>query len=232
MITTLMFAALLSVQDDVWKSLKLGDRVQVVFRSGSMITGQLTPKPGDPRVKVTAVDYTRLDAITLDVTLEYPGLNGTLSIPKKEIKEIRKLQNLDPATMKRLQEELRKVQEAALADELARKASEGERDQKAKAAAAAGQKESEATAGASAQGGEIVKQAERLKQGLELLARFPPPEWGEHRISEITGKALRKQPISVLEKEFADNIGLWKDAFSYQEKQKAGEKKEKAPENK
>jgi hypothetical protein len=228
MITTLMLAVLCSGQEDVWKSLKIGDRVQVVFRTGSMITGQLTPKPGDPRVKVAAIDYTRLDVITLDVTLEYPGLNGTLSIPKKEIKELRKLQNLDPATMKRLQEELRKVQEAALADEIARKASEGERDQKAKAAAAASQKESEASAEASAQGGEIVKQAERLKQGLELLARFPAPEWGQHRISEITGKALRKQPISILEKEFADNFGLWQEAQSYQEKQK----KEKAPENK
>ncbi len=212
-------------QDEVWKSLKLGDRVQVVFRSGNMITGQLTAKPGDPRVKVAAVDYAVAPELTLDVTLEYPGLNGTLTVPRKEIKEVRKLQNLDAQTMKRMQDELQKVQEAARVDEEERKRIEKERDaRKPKAGDPA-----DPAVPATPDGKEPAPDADRLKKGLELLARFPPPEWGPHRVQELAAKALRKQPITLTEKEFADNIGAWQEALAYQQAQK---KAEKAPEKK
>jgi hypothetical protein len=200
----------------------------VVFRSGNMITGQLTAKPGDPRVKVVEVDYTKVGELTLDVTLEYPGLNGTLSIPRKEIKEVRKLQNLDATTMKKLQDELKRVQEAAVADEAARKAAEGRRDAEAQAATAK-PGDTATPAGTEASGAVDA----RLKAGLDLLARYPPPEWGPHKVAELVAKAGRKQPITPTEKEFADNIGLWQEALNFkkaeEEKKKKAEEAPKAP---
>jgi hypothetical protein len=190
-----------------------------------MITGQLTTKPGDPRVKVTEIDYTKTSELTLDVTLEYPGLNGTLSIPRKEIKEVRKLQNLDANTMKTLQEELKRVQEAAAADEAARKAAEGRRDAEAQAATA---KPADQTTPASTEAS--AANDARLKAGMELLARYPPPEWGPHKVAELVAKAGRKQPITPTEKEFADNIGLWQEAFAAKQAEEAKKKKaEEAP---
>lgn len=215
-------------QDEVWKSLKLGDRVQVIFRSGNMITGQLTAKPGDPRVKVAPVDYAVATELTLDVTLEYPGLNGTLSVPRKEIKEVRKLQNLDAQTMKRMQDELQKVQEAARVDEEERKRIEKERDaRKPKPGDPA-----DPAVPATTDPKDPAPDADRLKKGLDLLARFPPPEWGPHKVQEIIAKGLRKQPITLLEKEFGDNIGLWQEALAYQQAQKKAEKAPEKPEKK
>ena len=59
-------------------------------------------KPADPRVAPGPIDYSEASEVTIDLSLEYPGLNGTMTVAKKEIKEIRKLQNLDPQTMKRI----------------------------------------------------------------------------------------------------------------------------------
>ena len=64
-----------SAQEDVWKQLAKGDRVQITFRSGNMIMGTLDNKPMDPRLKPGAVDYSAVNEVTLDVSLEYPGLN-------------------------------------------------------------------------------------------------------------------------------------------------------------
>jgi DNA-directed RNA polymerase subunit F len=229
MINTFALAALLALpaQDDVWKDLKLGDRVQVSFRSGSRITGVLVAKPGDPKVKVADIDYSKASELTLDVTLEFPGLNGSLSVSKKEIKEVRKLEKLDPATLQRLQDELRKVQQAAAADEVARKAAEQRRDQEAQAALESRKDPNTAAdPGRAAAAGDL--DPDRLKKGLELLARFPPPEWGPERVQDITAKAIRKQPITLHEKEFADNIGLWTEALNHRKSQ---EKKDgKTPE--
>src|SRR5687767_2004812 len=114
-------ASVATAQDDPWKSLAKGDRIQVTFRSGNTILGNLTGKPIDPRLPAQNVDYSTATEITIDVSLEYPGLNGTMTIPKKEIKEVRKLGNLDAASMKKIQEEMARIQKQAAEDEKARK---------------------------------------------------------------------------------------------------------------
>src|SRR5919201_955486 len=96
--------------DDVYKSLAIGDRVQVTFRSGGTISGQLVinpigrtvkpPKAGEPTDE--KIDYAKENSLTVDLSWEYPGLNGTMTITKKEIKEVKKLQHLDKETLKRL----------------------------------------------------------------------------------------------------------------------------------
>src|SRR6185369_843405 len=81
-----LLASVASAQEDIWKTLAKGDRVQITFRSGNMLLGNLAPKPGDPRVAPAVVDYSAATEITLDLSLEYPGLNGTMTVPRKEIK--------------------------------------------------------------------------------------------------------------------------------------------------
>src|SRR2546422_8440875 len=105
-----LLASVASAQDDLWKTLKKGDRVQLTFRSGNMILGNLALKPADPRVPPGPIDYSEASEVTIDLSLEYPGLNGTMTVAKKEIKEIRKLQNLDPQTMKRIEDEVKRIQ--------------------------------------------------------------------------------------------------------------------------
>ena len=60
-----LLASLASAQDDIWKTLAKGDRVQITFRSGNTILGNLDSKPGDPRVKAGDVDYGTATEITL-----------------------------------------------------------------------------------------------------------------------------------------------------------------------
>lgn len=220
-------------QDDLWKSLAKGDRVQITFRSGNMILGNLTGKPADPRVPPSAIDYSAVSEVTIDVSLEYPGLNGTMTIPKKEIKEIRKLQNLDAATMKRIQEEMARIKKSAELDEAARKASEKERDAAAaKKREELDKKDAEEKEDKDA-GAKALKNFEDLKKGKELLQRFPPDKYGEQTLKDVIEMGLRKQPIPRDIQEFADQETqrLWKmarDAQKEQEKKAA----EKAPEKK
>jgi hypothetical protein len=229
-------ASTASAQEDVWKLLKKGDRVQITFRSGNMISGQLTAKPGDPRFKAPELDFTQATEVTIDVSLEYPGLNGTMTIPKKEIKEIRLLQNLDPVTRQRLEEEVKKMKLQAAADEAARKASDDERTKAAAAAAAAAAKRDNAQKTASKKGEDLIKEADDLKKGMDLLARFPPDKWGPQTMKEIADKTIRNQRVTADERDFVDpeTQRLWQMALQYAAAQKGpdGGTKEKATEEK
>jgi hypothetical protein len=229
MILLPFLASAAAAQDDVWKTLNKGDRIQVTFRSGNMLLGNLDNKPTDPRLAPVVTDYSSATEITIDLSLEYPGLNGTMTIPKKEIKEIRKLQNLDPATMKRIQEEMKRIQALAAADEASRKTSEAERDkikekERKKADEEAKDKEKDKEAGSKA-----LKDFEDLQKGKELLKRFPPDKWGPQTASQVAEKSLRKQPVTADEVEFLkdENRRLWDLALQAQQaKEKTDEKKQ------
>ena len=216
-------------QEDVWKSLNQGDRVSVTFRSGNQISGQLAAKPSDPRVPQESIDYSKASEITLDVSLEYPGLNGTLSIPRKEVKEIRKLANLDAATMKRIQDEINRIKAQAAADDAARRAGDAERDKLAKKAREDADKIDKDLDSAKNKGQAAVKDLEDLQKGLELLKRFPPGQYGPETAKAVADKALRKQPVTPAETEFLDpkNYELWTKALQYQKDQDKAKKAEK-----
>jgi hypothetical protein len=225
-----LLASAAFAQDDLWKSLGKGDRVQITFRSGNTILGNLASKPGDPRLKADAVDYSSTSEITLDLSLEYPGLNGTMSIMKKEIKEIRKLQSLDAATMKKIQEELKRIQAQSAADEASRRGSEADRDKAAKAAVEASDKLNEKAKGGKEKAEALLKEAEELQKGEALLKRFPPDKYGPQTISQIAEMGVRKQPIPLDMREFASEEvqRLWNKAFaaSKEPKEDKGPKKE------
>jgi hypothetical protein len=227
-------ASAAAAQDDIWKSLAKGDRVQITFRSGNTILGNLASRPADPRNLPETVDYSTASEVTLDVSLEYPGLNGTMTILKKEIKEIRKLQNLDPATMKRIQEEMKRIQQQAASDEAKRKAEEEERDKITKAKRAELIK-SEADADKDKdKGALLLKEFQDLQKGKELLKRFPPDKYGPQTLKEVVDMGVRKQPVPPDIREYADpeNLRLWNLALKAQQEAQPVDKKEKVEEKK
>jgi hypothetical protein len=229
-----LLASLATAQDDPWKSLKKGDRVQVTFRSGNTILGRLASKPADPRVPAGTIDYSAIAEITIDVSLEYPGLNGTMTIPKKEIREIRKLGNLDAASMKKIQEEMERIQKQTAADEQARKSAEGDRDKAAQVAREAADKKKQDEEGDKEKGAQLLKDFEDLQKAKEILARFPPDKYGPQTLKDMADMAVRKQPIPLDIREFADPEvqRLWNLGASAAKKEKTEEKKEKVEEKK
>ena len=230
-----LLASVASAQDDVWKSLSKGDRVQITVRSGNMIMGTLDHKPADPRMKQAPVDYSSVSELTLDVSLEYPGLNGTMTIPKKEIKEVRKIQMMDAATMKRVRDELARIQQQSAADEAARKASETDRDKTANKEREKVVKEEEDGKADKEKGAVLLKEFQDLQKGKELLQRFPPDKFGPQTLKEMADMAVRKQPVPLEYREFADPEvqRLWSLAVKAQAEAAAAEKKkEEAPKEK
>ena len=224
-----LLASVASAQDDVWKMLADGDRVQITFRSGNMIMGTLSHRPVDPRLKQAATDYSTVSELTVDVSLEYPGLNGTMTVPKKEIKEVRKIQSMDAATMKRVREELQRIQQQAASDEAARKASESEREKIAASAREKSIKEEESGKADKEKGAVLLKDFQDLQKGKELLQRFPPEKYGPQTLKEAVEMGIRRQPVPTDMRDFADpeTQRLWNLAKKAQEDAQAAEKKEK-----
>ncbi|HXG61639.1 MAG TPA: hypothetical protein VNO22_09700 [Planctomycetota bacterium] len=232
--------------EEFYKDLKVGDRIRVTFRSGNTITGLLAPPPtaeppkkAPPRSGKAApaeapapepVDFSKLSALTLDLSWEYPGLNGTLTIEKKDVRSIEKLQNLDPATLKRLAEEKKKIQEdLARQNEELRKEAE-RREKEARELAERLRKEEEEKFKALGQEKELAEKLDRVKKYKEVLARFPPSAgWGPERLQEISRKAQLKLPVTLEERAFAENFQLWNEAVAAQ---KEASKEEKKPEEK
>ncbi len=179
------------------------------------------------------VDYTRENALTLDLSWEYPGLNGTMTVLKDQIRGIRKLEALDPKTRERLEEEKKKLAEQLVRDNDDRRAAEEERDKRARDEADARQKEEEKRAGAKDEIARVGKDAENLKKALELYRQFPPPEWGSKRYKEISEKSTRKLPTTLDEREFLSNYETWLLAQKYyEEKEKGGKEEGEKPEEK
>jgi hypothetical protein len=223
-----LLASVAFAQDDVWKSLADGDRVQITFRSGNMIMGSLAKRPTDPRIKQAATDYSTVTELTLDVSLEYPGLNGTMTVPKKEIKEIRKIASMDASTMKRVREELQRIMQQSATDEAARKASESERDKNAIEARKKLDKDDEASKLEKDKGAAILKELSDMQEARKLLERFPPEKW-KNALKEIGDKNIRKQPLTLEEREFSSQEvqAVWQKAVM---DVAAAEKKEKEKE--
>ncbi|HZE97650.1 MAG TPA: hypothetical protein VE981_11535 [Planctomycetota bacterium] len=222
-------ASTLAAQDDIWKNLAKGDRVQLTFRSGNMITGQIANRPADPRLPQDKLDLSQASEVTLDVSLEYPGLNGTLTILRKEVKEIRKLQNLDAATEKRIREEIQRIQQQSSLDEALRRQQEADRDMDARKAREAATKIDKSSLDAKAKGEAAVKDFDDIQKGLDLLKRFPPDKWGPQVFSQVADKATLKIPVTPDERDFMNETTykLWQKGLEYQKSLDAEKNKDK-----
>ncbi len=176
------------------------------------------------------VDYTKETHITLDVSLEYPGLNGTMTLPKRDIREIRKLQKLDKETEERLMEEKAKVRQQLAAQDEARRKFERERDEKSREAIEASEREEKARAALSNELQAAVQKADRIQKGREFLKQFPPPEWGAEKLKQIANKNLTRLPVTAEERRFTEIYDLWLEARKYEEEQQKKEGEKPPPE--
>ena len=110
-----------------------------------------------------------------------------------------------------------------------RKIREGARDKAKEDEIKKAEKEDKGKKEGTSKGDELLKEAEEIKKGLALLDRFPAEQFS---LKGIADKNVRKQPITVEEREFMDdeNQRLMNKARTFQ----AAEKKieEKASETK
>jgi hypothetical protein len=212
MMLTLALAPLLALnaaaQDTRWGDLALGDRVEITFQSGGTIMGSLVaPLPAGKEPAATSVNYARESALILDVTWEYPGLNGTLSVPKKEIRSVRKLRVLDAETIKKL-EDVKKQLAAENAKAVAPKSPEP-----------AAPKDPLATPKPEAPADDAAKKAaEELQKAREFYAKYPAPDWSPERRNAIRLKMFRGQAPTPAEREFEAGFSLWEKGRAAVEK--------------
>jgi hypothetical protein len=178
-------------QDTPWSDLALGDRVEVTFFSGATIRGTLVSSGA----KTRTVDYSRERELTLDLTWEYPGLSGTMTLTKKEFKGVRKLRILD---------------ETARARPTPVVPRGGDDNGKALPAKPVApnppvEPKPEATPDEKA-----AKEAEEQKKALEFYAKYPPPYWGPERHTLDVQKQARGQALSPAERDFEGGYAtLW-----------------------
>ncbi len=69
-----------------------------------------------------------------------------------------------------------------------------------------------------------AREDEANESGRDLLAKFPPPEWGQEKYDELKRTrfpAIEDIFMTDLEKEFVDSFGEWQKAYQEQEAEKA-----------
>ena len=183
-----------AAQDVFWSDLALGDRVEITFRSGNTLGGMLVA----PDAKVKSLDYAKEPALTLDVTWEYPGLNGTVTVLKKEIKSVRKMRVIDEKTRLSLEEMKQRI-----AAENAKQRPEPKVVTPAPAPTPDAKPETKPE-------DEAAAKAEELKKAMEFYAKYPSPFWGPERHTLNVQKKARGQAWSQAETEFEqDYEKLW-----------------------
>lgn len=233
----LLLLPAVSAQDgDIYRTLSLGDRVQVTFRAGHTLTGTLKAVSPDPKVKIDSLDYTKEKVLTLDISWEYPGLNGTISIPKDQVAVLKKIQKLDDATLRRLAEEKERIKQQLDLDETDRKRAAEAADKAAAAAAKKAASEDKVKSAAGNEASRLIEEAQEMAKGLALLAKFPPPEWGPDRIKAIQKTSVLGIFPTAEETEFMESYEAWLNARRHQSKKaetdKAGEPSEEGKEEK
>jgi hypothetical protein len=169
-----------------------GDRIEITFHSGATLAGTVTAPPprSDP------------GAVTLDVTWEYPGLNGTMTVAKKEIRSIRRLRVLDDKTKQQLAEMKKRIAEDPAQAPAPKPAPAPEPPPKPEPVP----------------DDQAKKEAEELQRAREFYATFPAPDWSEERRNAIRLKKFRGQVPTPAEREFEAGFELWKKGRGASEK--------------
>lgn len=224
-----LLALPLAAQEEIYRDLELGNRVKITFRSGGTISGTLVVEAKDPRKKETVekVDYLKAEALTLDIKWEYPGSEGTVTIPKDQIVAIRKLAKLDKATIEKMRKDRERIRKQAMKDEAERQAASAKRAEEALKAAAEAAK-SEASKDELER---LEKELAELKEGQNLLNQFPTPAWGPERLKKINQKGVIGVPLTSEEQEFVLNYDKWAAAYNRREEEKKKAEDQKNKEN-
>lgn len=217
----ILVAMVVPQAQDPWSGMHLGDRVDVTLQDGSHLEGTLSSLPRDPRTLPSSIDFSTAREITLDVSLATPGLHGSLTLPKTEIRDVRLLAPLDSAQLKRAREAQEKQDSQSARDEADRKARERSRTE-----AARREREDllrqEVLALVVAR---LAKEQEDLEKGMELLKRFPPRDWGPERLQQIARRGMAFLPVTPDEVAFADPEvqRLWHLALKATEREASAE---------
>lgn len=178
-----------AAQEDLFDSLKVGQRIEIVLKNNTVFRGDVHWIAGD-RIKV-------------DVTYDTTELQGFLTFKKSEIKRVTLLQQLSQAD----KDKLREAKEARLR-ELEQRAAAQRKSEEDAARAAADAAAARVAAEAASARDPKAEAAARAKQGRdELLARFPASEWSPERYAEILGTAEADRTPE--EKEFVAQYGAW-----------------------
>jgi len=205
MMMTLAFAPLLALaaaaQDVPWSDLAVGDRIEVTFQSGNTISGTLVA--ATPRT--TSIDYSKESSLVLDVTWEYPGLNGTMTVLRKEVKGLRKLRVMDEKTRRNMIE-MKKKLAADNAKGAEPKADPAPIEAKVESKPEAPKTDDEKLKAQL----QAKKDAEEGKKAMDFYAKFPSPYWGPERHLMDVQKKARGQSLSAAETEFEGGyLELW-----------------------
>jgi len=157
-----------------------GDRIEITFASGGTVIGIL----------VAPARHAPPASWTLDLASEFPGLVGTLTVPKHDIQKIRKL---------------RIVQQPRVCDlGLNFRTPDPVQRKPATAAVAPDPAPSQPPADDAAR-----KTDEEMRKAREMYARFPSPDWSPERYNMIRVKQYRGQLPTPMEREFAQAFDLW-----------------------
>lgn len=198
---TLVFQESSSGLTQAYMGLQSGERLETGI-------GRLRAKVAEEKV-----DYATEAFLTVDVSLEYPGLNGTMSLARKDIKDVRKLQKLDDATRRRLEEEHRKIRDGQAADEAARRDAEKGRTDGALAEIDKAEKDAKEAELKADEVKALEEKAAKLKAGEELLKQFPPDQWNEERLKDIGARIQAQLIVTADEKEFLLKQAEWAEAI-------------------
>ena len=207
-----------------------GSRIEITLRNLNTLKGFLIDPHHNAkaRVKPKKLDFTQEKSLTVDISLDYISLDGTVTVPKGDIRSVRILEKLDEATLRRLQAEKEKHQieiERLTREHEARiKAQESEEERARQAAA-----EEEALHG------EQLTEEEALakkKEALDLYNKFPESAgWGQEKVKEIQNKVLNRQQPTMEEQEFLRSYDLWTTGkkFADEKKSRNESKPDEAP---
>lgn len=218
--------------EEIWKGIKVGDRVELTLKSEFAIRGKIVleaiDEDGLPTTKVdTSVDLSKEKTIVLDVAMEYPELTGLMGIERIQVKAVRKLPDLTPEEAKAIEEARKEAEAGKEKEEAGRRARAAKDDlERMKQIQAAEKRRKDEEAGRLA--ADLQKQAELIKKAKAIYDKFPPEKgWGPEMMQKLQQKALLKQLPTPEEREFAENFELWNQYHQYLMGEK--EKKEKKP---
>lgn len=237
-LASLLVPAPAAAQEGVDK-VHVGDRVRVTFRNKNTIVGHLALpiRFSDTERKAvsdpTGFDYSKEETLTIDLTTEYPALgkDALMVIPRTMLLSMEILSPLTAEELEKIQAAIQTERERTERADAENRALQAERRAKEEAERKAFEKAQEDLAAS-----EMDDQKKKdLQAALDVYAKFPAPEWGPEKLTEIGKKASLKLPITLEEREFQQSYSLWLKADDYlkaekEKAEKAAKEEEKAKE--
>ncbi len=167
----------LAAQDaDPFKGMEVGQRVEVMFKAGHSLRGELVkPRGIDP------YDLAKSSSIALNISLEYTRMDGQVSFEKQTIRSAKRLPALSPqqvsVMLSRKSREMARLND----EEKERIANQLKRFEEEKSKRVETLEEKIEGLNKGEKGEE-----DRAKKAAEVYAMFPEPEWNDKRYETLS----------------------------------------------